>query len=130
MDSDAFAALFVLAFYGVYFAIIGIIMIVSVISNWFLFKKAGYDGWKALIPYYNSWILSELSLGNGVYMLITFVPVIGLVFSYYWLYKICVSFGKDIGFTIGYMFLHPVFALILAFDKSQYIGPTKNFWEN
>lgn len=139
MEYEAFVAFFTIitliiaaanAFiWGITSLIIVAVLVTTVIGNWYIFKKAGYQGWEALIPYYNSWILAELSMGKGVYMLFSFVPMVGAAFSIYWSYKICLAFGKDIGFTMGYIFLNPVFHLILAFDKSQYVGATKNFWE-
>ena len=35
---------------------IGAISIVSIICNWKLFKKAGKNGWEAIIPFYNSYV--------------------------------------------------------------------------
>ena len=113
-----------------YFVIIFGILAVAFVGNWFIFKKAGQEGWKALIPYYNSWVLSEFTMGKGIYMLLMFVPVVNAVYSIYSNYKLCESFGKDVGFFVGYLFLWPVFHLILAFDKSQYIGVPQNIFEN
>ena len=28
---------------------------------WKLFKKAGKNGWEAIIPYYNTWVLIEIA---------------------------------------------------------------------
>ena len=129
-SSDDITLMFLIGYYIVYFLIMAIIMITAVIGNWFIFKKAGYHGWEAVIPFYNSWILAELSWGHGVYMFLPFIPCVGYILAIYSSYKICASFGKGIGFTIGFILLYPVFQLILAFDKSEYIGVTKNFWEN
>ena len=39
------------------------------------------------------------------------------------MYRLAKSFGKGILFTIGLLLLPNIFTLILAFGKSQYIGP-------
>ncbi len=127
---EAMAVLFSFFFIIMYFIIIFGILAVAFVGNWFIFKKAGQEGWKALIPYYNSWVLSEFTMGKGVYMLLMFVPVVNIVYSFYANYKLCESFGKDMGFYIGYLFLWPVFHLILAFDKSRYLGVPENILEN
>jgi hypothetical protein len=33
------------------------------------------------------------------------------------------SFGNGIGFTLGLIFLNPIFILILGFGDAKYIGP-------
>lgn len=125
-----FFILFYFIFFIMYFILIIGIVVISFLGNWFIFKKAGQEGWKALIPYYNSWVLSEFTMGKGVYMLLMLVPAVNIVYSFYASYKLCESFGKDIGFYMGYLFLWPVFHLILAFDKSRYLGVPKNILEN
>ena len=37
-------------------------------------------------------------------------------------YKLSKSFGHGVGYTIGLIFLNPIFTLILAFGSSQYQG--------
>ncbi len=37
--------------------------------------------------------------------------------------KLGQSFGKGPGFIVGLVFLNPIFLLILAFDRSVYVGP-------
>ena len=52
-------ALIVLAIYVVY-----------VIGLWFIFKKAGKQGWEAIIPFYNTWVLVEIAGLNWWWFLI------------------------------------------------------------
>jgi len=52
------------------------VAIVSIIAQWNFFKKAGKNGWEALIPYYNTWILVEISGLNWWYFLIILAPTI------------------------------------------------------
>ncbi len=46
-----------------------------------------------------------------------------IVISLVDVHKISKSFGHGFGFTLGLIFLSPIFTLILGFGKSQYIGP-------
>lgn len=125
-----FSALFLIVFWIFYFIFILAFVISAYVGNWFIFKKAGVEPWKSLIPYYNSWVMSEFTMGHGAYMFLPFIPIVGVFLAFYMLYKLCASFNKGIGFYLGLLFLYPVFNLILAFDKSKYIGVTPNFWEN
>lgn len=106
----------------------------SIIVMWKIFKKAGKNGWEAIVPVYNIFILFEITWGNGILvlsLLASIIPVIGtiillviLVLTYN---KLAKSFGKSTGFTVGLIFLSPIFMAILAFDKSEYLGvPDKN----
>lgn len=50
--------------------------VVTIIAQWTLFKKCGKNGWEALIPFYNSWTLIEISGLNWWYFLILLSPTI------------------------------------------------------
>ena len=52
-------------------------VIVAIIAGmWMVFKKAGESGWKALIPFYNYYIMFRLSGHSGWWTLIFFLPVV------------------------------------------------------
>lgn len=55
-------------FIFVFLAIVGIfvllILAIIIIANWKLFEKAGEPGWKAIIPIYNTLIMSKIATGN------------------------------------------------------------------
>ena len=36
-------------------------MILSIVIMWKLYYKAGYDGWKCLIPFYNTYIMVKIA---------------------------------------------------------------------
>lgn len=105
-----------------------LLAIITLVAFWKIFEKAGTDGWRGIIPFYNMWLLAEMVGRPGwlgiVMILCTFLGTIGLVAAmviqviiYYDLAK---AFGKSIPFAMGLIFLSPVFLMILAFDKSTY----------
>ena len=59
--AGAVAVLFILMFILVIFAI----CIVMIIAEWKLFKKAGQPGWAAIVPFYNAYVLTKITWGNG-----------------------------------------------------------------
>ena len=50
--------------------------IVTIIAQWKFYKKCGKNGWEALIPFYNTWTLLEISGLNWWYFLILLAPSI------------------------------------------------------
>lgn len=122
-------------------AVIVIAIAVVLYAKWCLFEKVGEKGWKALIPFYNSYIEYENFWGCGFFFLVPlffslFTPydTIGLIFIFLNLVievlhlgKIAKSFNKSAWFVLGLVFLYPIFICILAFDKNaKYIGVVKD----
>ena len=57
--------------------IIGIaILILYIVGYIKLFKKAGRNGWEAIIPFYNNWVLVEISELSWWWFLILIAPTI------------------------------------------------------
>ena len=110
------------------------VAIFGIIVMWKIFKKAGKEGWIAIIPLYNVYTLFEITWGNGWYCLLllaSIIPAIGWIASavvtIITMIKLAKAFGKDTGFTVGLVLLSLIFLAILAFDKSTYLGvPTKD----
>lgn len=111
-------------------------LIIGIIANWRIFKKAGQPGWASIVPFYNSYINYKIFWGKGWLFLIPillstlcYVPVvcyfavIALLIVYgLTTYKKSEAFGHGVGFAIA-LFLFPwIFNLILAFGKSEYLG--------
>lgn len=114
-----------------------VLIALMIISSWIIFRKAGKPGWAAIIPFYNMFILLEVVGLPGWWLLvmivIAFIPVINLLnfaISVYISYRLALSFGKGVGFTIGLIFLPFIFQPILAFGRAQYMGaPKGNIFE-
>lgn len=106
-----------------YYSFAIIAMVIIIISHWFIFKKAGEKGWKAIIPFYNSYTLCKIAIGNGWPFLIGLIPYVNIVFGIYITVMICTAFGKSTLFKIGAVFLPIIFIPILAFNSDTYIGP-------
>ena len=133
--------------------IIGIIMFVlNAIAEYRIFKKAGESGWKAWIPFLNtytqykfSWktmwfwilialtiIISALTAKAGetdsysviIWILTAALWVIQLIGNV----KLAKSFGKGTAYGIfmglGIPFLQTILFFILAYGSSQYVGNT------
>ena len=89
---------------------------------WKIYTKAGQPGWAAIVPFYNNYVLSKMVLGNGWLFLLTFIPIVGLVYEIYLTFKLAKVFNKSGLFGLGLLLLPVIFYLILGFGSSQYAG--------
>ena len=128
-------------------SVISLVMsILTIIGGWKMFRKFGEPGWKAIIPFYSTWVeykytwkavmaipVIVLGFGGGILMKIAEAGsalqiIASLVFLAGWVltiiayYKRCKAFGHGIGFTIGHVIAPGILTIILGFGKSQYIG--------
>lgn len=83
-------------------------MILSIVIMWKLYYKAGYDGWKCLIPFYNTYIMVKIAGFSGWLFLLYFVPCVGMIFSLICLFKMGKKFG---GTAMGIFYLIPLVGL-------------------
>ncbi len=130
-DASVFTALWAVfgAFLGVMIVIALVVAILQLAGMWKVFTKAGEKGWKCIIPIYNVVILFRIS-GLSPWIicgyLLAFIPFIGWLISLgitiYQCNSLAKAFGKDVGYTIGLLFLPTIFYMILGFGKSQYVG--------
>ena len=113
---------------------LGIIFLV-IAGFWKIFEKAGHAGWKALIPFYNMYVLTcEIAKKEILWFILLFVPFVGIVASILIMIELARKFGKSELFGIGLAFLSPIFIPILGFGSAQYqrrvrtAGPSDRDW--
>ena len=88
---------------------------------WFLFKKAGQQGWKAVIPFYNFFVLFQIADINPWLSLLLYFPVISFIMMILTSIKLAKAFGQGGGFAFGLFILTPVFVWLLGVsDKYEY----------
>jgi hypothetical protein len=111
-------------FSGVFLVICLAFFVFFVICLWKIFEKAGQEGWKAIIPIYNVYVLT-LIIGKPWYWVILMcIPYVGIIWGIWATNLLSKSFGKTEGFTVGLILLGIVFYPILAFDRTiVYKGP-------
>jgi hypothetical protein len=94
-----------------------------IVCRWKIFTKAGEEGWKAIIPIYNWYILLKIVGKPGWWLLLYLVPLVNIVFLIWTYNMLSKSFGKDEAFTVGLVLLGIVFFPLLAFGSAVYQGP-------
>ena len=102
------------------------IVIVMIIAEWKIYQKGGQPGWAVLIPFYNIYVLLKLVGRPGWWLLLMFIPVVNFIIGIIVINDLSKSFGQGVGFTLGLIFLSPIFILLLAFGDYKYIGPGAN----
>lgn len=120
-NSNAGAAAAIIAGLGIFLIIIFAIGIFFIICHWKIFTKAGQEGWKSLIPFYNLYVQLEIARQPTIWLLFFFIPIINIYFLIRHIHGISKAFGKDTAFTVGLIFLSPIFYAILAFGDSKYV---------
>ena len=124
--TDVIAGTFLITFLFTFFITYILLSIFRVIYLWKLFTKAGKPGWAALIPFYNTWVLLEITDFPGWLSLLVLIPYIGtvavIIINIMIAIKLPEKFGKESTFAIGLILLPIIFYSILAFDKSEYIS--------
>ena len=102
------------------------IVIVMIIAEWKIYQKGGQPGWAVLIPFYNIYVLLKLVGRPGWWLLLMLIPVVNIIIGIIVTNDLSKSFGQGVGFTLGLIFLSPIFILLLAFGDYKYIGPGAN----
>ena len=96
--------------------------VLLIVAMWRIFQKAGKPGWASIVPFYNQYVLFEITWGNGWRFLMLLIPFYNIVLGIQTQVKLAKAFGKSGGFAVGLIFLTYVFYPILAFDGSVYQG--------
>lgn len=134
----------ILASLGTIFILIIGWYVLQVVAYWQIFEKAGEPGWKAIIPFYNTYTQYKFTWDTNFYWFVLFGSIIGGLLNSFdgmisalgsiillgisivniiALNKLAKAFGHGTGFTVGLVFLNPIFKLILGFSGDEYIGP-------
>jgi len=90
-----------------------------------LFEKAGVPGWKAFIPFYNTWIMETLAKRPRHWVFWQFIPVAGWFITPGIFIEFVKLYGKfSVGSHILAALLAPFYFPYIAYYKDvKYIGP-------
>lgn len=109
---------------GVGFIVIFLIALIpsliAIISMWKIFKKAGKNGWEAIVPIYNVITLLQIVGINPIWFIGLGVPVLNIIITIVAYLRLTQGFGKNAGFVAGLILLPIVFLPMLAFGKDAW----------
>lgn len=93
------------------------------VCMWIVFRKAGKPGWAAIVPFYNLYVLFDITWGSGMrFLLLLLIPIYNIILSIQTQMRLAKAFGKSGGFAAGLVFLPYIFIPLLAFGKETYQG--------
>jgi Family of unknown function (DUF5684) len=102
---------------------VAVVFVLAILPLWVIFTKAGQEGWKAVIPIYNYYVLLKIVGRPGWWLLLLLIPLVNIVILIVINHDLSKSFGHGGWFTVGLVFLNWIFLMILAFGSSRYLGP-------
>ena len=109
-------------------------VVVGIIANWKMYKKAGKGGWECIVPVYGYWVLNEIAGLEWWWFLLLIIDVVfkveieGLTLaisicsflaSFNCYYNIAKKFGKDKTTSIFAGIFPFIFVLIFGFSKKE-----------
>lgn len=136
---------------GAFALIIGLIVLAVLVALWKVFVKAGKQGWEAIIPFYNSWILVEIAGLNWWWFLLiisgtivsllhipglsTLCSLANLVAMFFCNYNIAKKFHQEVGYailmTLFPFIMYPILGFSdKVFDKDVITSPNGPIGEN
>jgi Family of unknown function (DUF5684) len=99
--------------------VFGVLLIAAM---WKVFTKAGQPGWAAIIPIYNAIVLLKIAGKPTWWLILYFIPLVGLIMMIITYVGLAERFGKGGGFAVGLVLLGFIFFPILGFGSAQYQG--------
>jgi signal peptidase I len=84
-----------------------------------MFKKAGIDGWKAFVPFYNTWCMVEKMPLKKYWFFLQFIPIAGQFITIWITIKFVEHFGR-------FGFWHHAATVLVPFAYFPYLGFSKN----
>lgn len=111
-------------FSGVWLFVWLVLAVALIVAYWKIFTKAGVEGWKSLIPFYNTYTIFRIAGRNGWWFLGLLVPFVNIIVLIVLSVDLAKHFGKSTAFGIFGLFIFSVIGyLMLGFDDSKYVGP-------
>ncbi len=91
-----------------------------------VFRKSGEEGWKAWVPILNAVVLLRLGGLSGWLLLLALIPFLGVLAVWVIVIIAChrvgAAFGSGPGMTVLAALLLPVWATIIGFGSSRWVG--------
>jgi hypothetical protein len=118
-DLSAWRIVFAATMSSILIDIVVLFTLIMMESLWKIFKKAGRDGWAALIPVYNTLTIIDIVGKPAIWFIFMFIPFVNIIFVVWVVNLLAKRFGKSEGYTIGLLFLPFIFYPMLGLSEQQ-----------
>lgn len=78
----------------IWYILLAVFTLVSLYGLWLLFKKAGKQGWEAIVPFYREYIFAELSARPKWWIVWLIVPIVNIFIFFGLYFDFLKCFGK------------------------------------
>ena len=99
-----------------------VLLAAALAGMWKAFEKMGRKGWEGIVPFYNVYILLQMTGRPGWWLALMLVPLVNLVMFVIVSIDVARGFAKSQNFGIGLGLLGFVFWPILGFGSAKYLG--------
>lgn len=99
--------------------------ILTIISAWRMFEKAGQSGWVGIIPVLNVVGACKMTGRPYWWALLWLIPIVGLIPHVILSVELARSFGKSALFGLGFAVFPPLFVIPLGLGDARYLGPVR-----
>ena len=100
---------------------LGILLIILMLAGaWQIFIKAGREGWEAIVPIYNIYVLTQITAQPWWLVILSLTPVVNVFATGYLYLKLAERFGQPWPYMLGLLFLPFVFFPLLGFGNARY----------
>lgn len=120
-NSYDFGKLMLLSLVGLLTQIVLLFVVITVESLWKIYKKAGKEGWAALVPIYNIIVWLQIVKKPTWWLLLLLIPFVNIIMGIWMTNLLSKRFNKDEGFTIGLLLLPFIFYPLLGMSKAEYV---------
>lgn len=100
-----------------------ILTVIGLLGSWKVFEKMGLEGWRGIIPIYNTYLLFKELYGNGWKMFLLLIPFYNIYVVIKLNIDLTKAFDMPKAFAAGLILMNNVFMLILGYNSAIY---TKN----
>lgn len=104
---------------GVLMDVIVLFGLITMESMWKIFKKAGKEGWAALVPFYNTITMLDIVGKPVLWFVLMFIPFVNIILGIWVVNLLAKRFGKSESYTLGMLFLPFIFYPMLGMSELQ-----------